>query len=55
MIEKEGYAILTKKTEGEGVTGSYANQLWMFDYHCYEILDSDTSFDLRLLIKRSMF
>ena len=40
---------------GEGVTPSYANQVWKLDYRCDEAAYPDTRFDLRLLIKHTMF
>jgi len=40
---------------GEGVTPSYANQVCILDYGCDGTAYPDTRFDLRLLIKHTMF
>ena len=40
---------------GEGVTPGYVNQLRMLDYRCDGTAYPDTRFDLRLLIKHTMF
>jgi len=39
----------------EGVTPGSANQAWMLDYRCDGTAYPDTRFDLRLLIKHTMF
>jgi len=41
--------------EGEGVTPCHANQVWMLDYRCDGTAYPDTRFDLRLLIKHTLF
>jgi len=40
---------------GEGVTPCHANQVWMLDYGCDGTAYPDTRFDLRLLIKHTLF
>jgi hypothetical protein len=40
---------------GEGVTLGYTNQSWMFDYCCDGTAYPDTRFDLRFLIKHTVF
>jgi hypothetical protein len=46
---------ITRLRGGEGVTPGYVNQPWALDYHCDETADPGTRFDLRFLIKHTMF
>ena len=54
-VEMRCSSSITRLGEGEGVTPGYTNQPWTIDYHRYKTADSGTRFDLRLLIKHTMF
>jgi len=46
---------ISRLVVGEGVTPFHANQPWMLDYRCDGTAYPDTRFDLRVLIKHTMF